>query len=101
MNLNRVLSGLLAVGYVIYAFTHFTFAGAMKFTAGLLLPLLCIWFSEAMGDHTGFRQRGFFRLSSVSCRSRTLLDLRAERSEDGRGYDFRHSSARSGESVFR
>lgn len=58
MNLNRVLSGLLTVGYVIYAFTHFSFAGALKFTAGLLLPLLCIWFSEAMGGYTGWLFRG-------------------------------------------
>lgn len=57
MNLNRVLSGLLAVGYVIYAFTHFRFAGAVKFTAGLFLPLLCIWFSEAMGAYTGWLSR--------------------------------------------
>lgn len=58
MNLNRVLSGLLAGGYVIYAFNHFRFAGAVKFTAGLLLPLLCIWFSEAMGAYTGWISRG-------------------------------------------
>lgn len=58
MNLNRILSGLLAVGYVIYAFSHFRFAGAVKFTAGLFLPLLCIWFSEAMGSYTGWLYRG-------------------------------------------
>jgi hypothetical protein len=58
MNINRVLSGLLAVGYVTYAFVHFRFTGAVKFTAGLLLPLLCIWFSDAMGSYTGWLGRG-------------------------------------------
>jgi hypothetical protein len=58
MNMNRALSGLLAVGYVVYAFTNFRFSGAVKFTAGLLLPLLCIWFSEAMGTYTGWLYRG-------------------------------------------
>jgi len=58
MNLNRVFSGLLAGAYVIYAFTHFRFAGAVKFTTGLLLPLLCIWFADAMGAYTGWLYRG-------------------------------------------
>ena len=40
--------------YIVYAFTHFKFVGAVQFTVGLVFPLLCIWFSEAMGAFTGW-----------------------------------------------
>lgn len=54
MTLNRFLSGLLAIIYIVFAFTHFSFVGAVKFSLGLIVPLLCIWFSEAMGGFTGW-----------------------------------------------
>jgi hypothetical protein len=58
MNLNRIISALVASAYVIWAFGHLRFGGAVKFTLGLVLPLLCIWFSEAMGAYTGWFYRG-------------------------------------------
>ena len=54
MTSSRAFSGLLTAAYVVYAFSHFTFVGAVKFTVALLLPLLCIWFSDAMGAFTGW-----------------------------------------------
>lgn len=53
INLNRILSGLVAVTYLV---TAFSFEGpeiAWKAGIFLIFPLACIWFSEAMGDFTG------------------------------------------------
>src|SRR5438105_9381551 len=55
---NRVLSGLLAVSYIIVAVF---FGGAeVAFKTGMFvtLPLACIWFSEAMGGFVGPNWRG-------------------------------------------
>jgi hypothetical protein len=50
---NRILSGLLAIGYVIGGFA--AGGGEHGFMALLfvILPLACIWFSEPMGRFTG------------------------------------------------
>jgi len=50
---SRIISGITAAGYLVAAFL----AGGLELTwrvaAYLVLPLACIWFSEAMGDYTG------------------------------------------------
>jgi hypothetical protein len=47
---SRILSGVIAAGYLTVAF----FAGGgealVKVAVFLFLPLACIWYSEAMGD---------------------------------------------------
>lgn len=50
---NRVLSALLAVLYLIIAFLAAGGEGAFKLAIFLIFPLVCIWFSEAMGDYVG------------------------------------------------
>ena len=50
---NRILSGLVAVAYVVLASVFG--GGELAFKTGMMviLPLACIWFSEAMGGFTG------------------------------------------------
>jgi hypothetical protein len=53
LNWNRVLSGLLAIIYIIGGFVMGGGEGGFKILAFVILPLACIWFSEAMGGYTG------------------------------------------------
>jgi hypothetical protein len=53
MNWNRIISGLVAVIYLTLAFAHGGMEPALKFGLFLILPLFCIWFSDAMGGYTG------------------------------------------------
>lgn len=50
---NRILSGLLAVGYVIGTFATGGGEAGFKVLAFIILPLACIWFAEPMGGFTG------------------------------------------------
>jgi len=53
MNWNRILSGLVAVIYVVIAAVLGGTELAFKMGIFLILPLGCIWFSDAMGGYTG------------------------------------------------
>jgi hypothetical protein len=53
LNWNRVLSGLLAIIYIIAALLMGGAEGGFKLLGFVVLPLACIWFSEAMGGYTG------------------------------------------------
>lgn len=53
MNWNRLLSGLLGGIYLVGSYAHGGIESAWKVGLGLLLPLACIWFADAMGDYTG------------------------------------------------
>ncbi len=53
MSWNRILSGLLAGTYVVLALFSGGAEAAFKVALFLVLPLACIWFSEAMGGYTG------------------------------------------------
>lgn len=53
MNWNRLLSGLLAGIYVIGAYSPGGLELAWRVSIGLILPLACIWFADAMGGYTG------------------------------------------------
>lgn len=50
---SRIISGVIAFGYLSGAY----FAGgpplALRVAAALIFPLACIWFSDAMGDYIG------------------------------------------------
>jgi hypothetical protein len=50
---NRVLSGLLAVFYIIGASAMGGAEDGFKAFACVILPLACIWFGDAMGSYTG------------------------------------------------
>jgi hypothetical protein len=54
MNWNRALSALVAVIYLVIAAIHGGAEMALKVAMFLILPLACIWFSDAMGSYTGF-----------------------------------------------
>jgi hypothetical protein len=51
---SRILSGIIAVVHLVTA--YMMFSGETAFIIGifLILPVGCIWFSEAMGDYIGF-----------------------------------------------
>jgi hypothetical protein len=53
MNWNRVLSSLVAVIYIVIAAVYGGVEMAFKIVLFLILPLGCIWFSDAMGGYTG------------------------------------------------
>ena len=53
MSWNRVISGIVAVAYLVAAFAERGGEGCLKMALFLILPLSCIWFSEAMGGYTG------------------------------------------------
>jgi hypothetical protein len=51
--LNRGLSAVVAGAYLVVAYIHGTGLDVAIVGAALLLPLACIWFSEAMGGYSG------------------------------------------------
>jgi hypothetical protein len=53
LNKNRIFSGLLAVIYIGGGFATDGGEGGFKVLLFLILPLACIWFSDAMGGYTG------------------------------------------------
>ena len=53
MSRNRILSGLLAATYIVVALCGGGAEAGFKAALFLVLPLACIWFSEAMGGYTG------------------------------------------------
>ncbi len=50
---NRILSGLLAMIYIVGAFVSCGGEGGLKVVGFVILPLACIWFGEVMGGYTG------------------------------------------------
>jgi hypothetical protein len=58
MSWNRILSGLLTAAYVVVALCGGGSEVAFKVALFSVLPLACIWFSEAMGGYTGPSWRG-------------------------------------------
>jgi hypothetical protein len=50
---NRIVSGLLAVIYIAAACVTGGGEAGFKVLGFVILPLACIWFSEAMGGYTG------------------------------------------------
>ena len=53
MDWNRILSGLLAVIYVITASAELGAKSGFVFLIFVILPLACIWFGDEMGGYTG------------------------------------------------
>jgi hypothetical protein len=51
-HIHRVLSVLMAASYVVLTYLHYGFLTAIEFGIGLLLPVACIWFPDAMGNYT-------------------------------------------------
>ena len=53
MSWNRRLSLIVAAIYVIGGLVHGGIEGGLIVLAFVILPLVCIWFSDAMGGYTG------------------------------------------------
>jgi hypothetical protein len=53
LNKNRILSALVAVTYIVGAFVTGGGEASCKVLLFVILPLACIWFSDAMGGYTG------------------------------------------------
>jgi hypothetical protein len=51
--LSRVMSGMVAVGYVVLDGIYYGVGSALYTAAFCVLPLGCIWFSRAMGRYRG------------------------------------------------
>jgi len=51
--ISRLLSIVLAVVYLVSAYSSAGGKAAFQVGRFLILPLACIWFGEAMGDFTG------------------------------------------------
>jgi hypothetical protein len=64
---SRILSGVIAAGYVVLA--YLTSDGETTFKVGmvLILPLACIWFSEEMGSFTGVMRGHAVTSESPGC----------------------------------
>ena len=53
LNWNRILSAALALIYIVGAFMGGGGEVGCKVLLFVILPLACIWFSDAMGGYTG------------------------------------------------
>ncbi|MGZ4963770.1 MAG: hypothetical protein ACXWDN_02950 [Limisphaerales bacterium] len=53
MNWNRAISAVVAIVYVVLALILRGPVSALEVGIFAVLPLACIWFSEAMGSYTG------------------------------------------------
>jgi putative effector of murein hydrolase LrgA (UPF0299 family) len=53
LNKNRILSALVAVIYIVGAFVTGGGEASCMVLLFVILPLACIWFSDAMGGYTG------------------------------------------------
>ena len=51
--INRGLSLLIYVGYIVAAYVSGAGIVALKTAGVFLIPMACIWFSEALGGFTG------------------------------------------------
>jgi hypothetical protein len=50
---NRFISGLLAIGYIVFGSVAGGAEGGFMMFGFVILPLACIWFGDAMGGYTG------------------------------------------------
>jgi hypothetical protein len=58
ISISKLLVLLVLAFYVTIAISHAGAAG-LKWSAGLLLPLACIWFPEGIGNLTGYFRTGY------------------------------------------
>lgn len=64
---SRILSGAVAVFYVTLAYFAGGGEAALKFGISLILPLACIWFSDAMGSFTGIMRGQAITSTTPGC----------------------------------
>ena len=65
---SKILSGIIALAYLAGAYFTTDAANLWKVGLFLILPLACIWFSDAMGDYTGVGMgRGAITSTTPGC----------------------------------
>lgn len=65
--IKRILSGLVAIIYLIVAYAAAGSGGAIKCGLFLILPMACIWFSEEMGSFTGVMRGQYINAETPGC----------------------------------
>ena len=66
--ISRIISGLIALAYLVGAYVSDGLETAWKVGLFLILPLACIWFSDAMGGYTGVGSgRGAITSTTPGC----------------------------------
>ena len=65
--ISRILSAIIAIGYVIAAYFVAGGEEAFKFGIFLVLPLACIWFSDEMGSFTGIMRGQAISTKTPGC----------------------------------
>ena len=65
---SRIISGLIALAYLVGAYVSDGIETAWKVGLFLILPLACIWFSDTMGGYTGVGMgRGAITSTTPGC----------------------------------
>ena len=65
---SRILSGIIAVAYLVVAYLAADAATLFRVGFILILPLACIWFSDEMGGYTGVGMgRGAITSTTPGC----------------------------------
>jgi len=64
---NRLISGIVAILYLIAAYLGNGGKGLLQMIGFLALPMACIWYSEELGDFTGNTGRGFITGTTPGC----------------------------------
>ncbi len=65
---SRIISSIIAVGYLISAYSGGAWKSVVQVGIFLVLPLSCIWFGDAMGGYTGANfGRGAITGTSPGC----------------------------------
>ncbi|MGQ9663575.1 MAG: hypothetical protein ACUVWX_14785 [Kiritimatiellia bacterium] len=65
---SRILSGIIALAYLVGAYFAADAQTMWKVGLFLILPLACIWFSDAMGGYTGVGMgRGAITTTTPGC----------------------------------
>jgi len=65
--INRAASAIVAIVYMILAYSRGGPPPAISCLLYLLLPMACIWFSEEMGEFTGVMGRHYIDAKSPGC----------------------------------
>ena len=63
ITIGKILSVIVAIAYTVVAIQYTGVAG-LKWCAGLLLPLACIWFPEEIGSMTGYFRSGYVNVQT-------------------------------------
>jgi hypothetical protein len=69
---NRILSALVAIGYLFVALLARGGGGVCRMALFLILPMFCIWFSDAMGGYRGMTSQLIFISPSPGIMVRVL-----------------------------